>query len=41
VIKDRELADEVERLELGAGDDVDDIRGKVRAAIEKRYTTAA
>ncbi len=40
-IKDSELADEIERIELAADGDIDVIRGNVRAAIEKRYTKAA
>jgi hydroxymethylpyrimidine pyrophosphatase-like HAD family hydrolase len=39
-IKDDELADEVAAVEATAGDDAGDARGKIRAAIEKRYTRA-
>lgn len=39
-IKDDELADEVAAVEATAGNDAGDSRGKIRAAIERRYTRA-
>jgi hydroxymethylpyrimidine pyrophosphatase-like HAD family hydrolase len=39
-IKDVELADEVAAVEATAGKDIGGSRGKIRAAIEKRYTKA-